>query len=39
MQARLAWFVRGNDIYHLAVYAPHIQLEMLEPMVSDIKWR
>lgn len=39
MQARLAWFVRGHDIYHLAVYAPHIQLEMLEPMVSDIKWR
>lgn len=39
VQARLAWFVRGHDIYHLAVYAPHIQLEMLEPMVSDIKWR
>ena len=35
VQAHLAWFVAGHDIYHLALYAPTMKPEMVEPLFSQ----
>jgi hypothetical protein len=32
VQAHLAWFVADHDIYHMALYAPAIKPEMVEPL-------
>jgi hypothetical protein len=35
VQANLVWFVVDRDVYHLAVYAPAIKPEMVEPLFSQ----
>jgi hypothetical protein len=35
--ARLAWTVRGADLLHLAVYAPSLTPELLEPFFDGIQ--
>lgn len=37
VQARLVWFVSGNDIYHLALYADTFTSEITEPLFSQAK--
>ncbi len=39
MQARLAWWRVGNDLYHLAVYAPRLTPEMTETFFSEPQLR
>ena len=35
IQAQLVWFVAGQDIYHMAVYAPAIKPEMTDSMFTQ----
>lgn len=35
VQASLVWFAAGSDIYHLAVYAPALKPEMVEPLITQ----
>ncbi len=35
VQANLVWFVVDHDVYHMAVYAPAIKPEMVEPLFSQ----
>ena len=37
LKARLAWVARGADLLHLAVYAPRITPEMVEPFFDGIQ--
>ncbi|MEY2861102.1 MAG: hypothetical protein RL392_1560 [Pseudomonadota bacterium] len=37
VQAQLVWFSAGLDIYHLAVYAPHLAPEHSESLLSDLR--
>lgn len=39
LQAQLAWLSRGQDLYHLAVYAPRLQAEMTELLFSELSLR
>jgi len=37
LQAQLAWFSVGADIYHVAVYAPKLTPEHSDTLLSDLK--
>jgi hypothetical protein len=37
VQARLAWWVVGQDIYHVAVYAKTLRAEQVDPLLEQIK--
>lgn len=37
VQARLAWWVVGQDIYHVAVYAKTLSAEQVDPLLEQIK--
>lgn len=37
VQARLVWIVAGNDVYHVAVYGPHLNDEQLETLFTDLR--
>lgn len=37
VQAKLAWFVSGTDVFHLAVYSPKLVEAMTEPLFSDLR--
>jgi hypothetical protein len=37
IQARLVWLVAGDDVFHIAVYAPRITPELTDTLLSDIK--
>lgn len=37
VQARLVWIVAGNDVYHVAVYGPHLTEEQLETLFTDLR--
>jgi hypothetical protein len=37
VQARLAWWVSGNDIYHVAVYAKTLRAEHVDPLLEQVK--
>lgn len=37
VQAQLAWFSAGLDVYHIAVYAPHLAPEHSESILSDLR--
>jgi hypothetical protein len=37
VQARLAWLVDGQDIYHVAVYAPKLMPEVTDTLFSELK--
>ena len=39
MRARWAWWVRGPDVYHLAVYAPVVEAEMSDPFMDVLRSR
>ncbi len=39
VQAQLAWFTRGADVYHLAVYAATITPAMSEPFFTELQWQ
>jgi hypothetical protein len=39
LQAQLVWLTRGQDLYHLAVYAPRLQAEMTELLFSELSLR
>lgn len=36
VQAQLAWLVVGREVFHLAVYAPHLAPAAVAPMLTDI---
>lgn len=36
VQAQLGWLVVGRDVFHLAVYAPHLVPAAVAPMMTDI---
>ncbi len=38
VQAQLAWWVRGADVYHAALYAPRITPEMHDTFFSEPRW-
>ena len=38
VQAQLAWFSRGLDVYHLAVYAPELNLAMTDTFFTELHW-
>ncbi len=38
VQAQLAWFSRGVDVYHLAVYAPELTPEMTDTFFTELHW-
>ena len=33
----LVWIVAGNDVYHVAVYGPHLTDEQLETLFTDLR--
>jgi hypothetical protein len=35
VQARLLWFVRGGDIYHLAVYGQNIEVDQAATFLAE----
>lgn len=37
VQARMAWWVSGSDIYHVAVYAEKLTEEQTETLVNQVK--
>jgi len=37
VQARLVWFTRGVDIYHVAAYGPQLDSEKVEMLFSDLR--
>jgi len=37
VQARLAWVRDGLDLFHLALYAPHIYEDMAKPFFSEMQ--
>lgn len=39
VQAQLAWFSRGADVYHLAVYAPALAPAMTETFFTELHWQ
>ena len=39
VQGQLAWFSRGVDVYHLAVYAPKLTPAMSEPFLTELHWQ
>lgn len=39
VQAQLRWFLVGTQLFHAAVYAPHLSAEMTEPFFSDLPQR
>lgn len=39
IQAQMAWFSRGNDVYHLAVYAPELTPAMTETFFMEPHWQ
>jgi hypothetical protein len=38
VQAQLAWFCAGGEVYHLAVYGPQLTPAMLEPFFTELHW-
>jgi hypothetical protein len=36
VQAQLGWLVVGREVFHLAVYAPHLVPAAVAPMMTDI---
>ena len=36
VQAQLGWLVVGAEVFHLAVYAPHLVPNAVAPMMTDI---
>ena len=38
LQAQLAWFSRGADVYHLAVYAPELTPAMTDTFFTELHW-
>lgn len=39
VQGQLAWFSRGTDVYHLAVYAPTLAPAMTDPFFTELHWQ
>ena len=39
VQAQLAWFSRGADVYHLAVYAPALTPAMTDSFFTELQWQ
>lgn len=39
VQAQLAWFSRGPDVYHLAVYAPALTTPMTDTFFTELQWQ
>lgn len=39
VQAQLAWFSRGTDVYHLAVYAPALTPAMTDTFFTELRWQ
>lgn len=39
LQARWTWVQRDRDIYHWALYAPAISVEMEEPFFNAMQWQ
>ncbi len=39
VQAQLHWFLVGTQLFHAAVYAPRLTVEMTEPFFSDLPVR
>ena len=39
LQAQWAWFSRGSDVYHLAVYAPDLTPLMTETFFTELRWQ
>lgn len=39
VQAQLAWFSTGTDIFHVAVYAPRLNPDMTDILFSDLQLR
>jgi hypothetical protein len=37
VQARLAWIVAGNHVYHVAVYGPQLNDERLDTLFTDLQ--
>lgn len=37
LQARMAWWVSGSDVYHVAVYAPKLTDEHTETLFGQVK--
>lgn len=38
VQAQLAWFSRGMDVYHLAVYAAELTPAMTDTFFTELHW-
>ena len=38
VHAQLAWFSRGEDVYHLAVYAPRLSPAMTDTFFTELHW-
>jgi hypothetical protein len=38
VQAKLAWFVNGTDVFHLAVYGPTLSASMTEPLFAELRF-
>ncbi|OYT91597.1 MAG: hypothetical protein CFE43_12500 [Burkholderiales bacterium PBB3] len=39
VQAQLAWFSRGADVYHLAVFAPVLTPAMTDSFFNELHWQ
>jgi hypothetical protein len=39
VQAQLRWFLVGTQLFHAAVYAPRLSVEMTDPFFSDLPQR
>ncbi|QDL56339.1 hypothetical protein [Rhodoferax aquaticus] len=39
LQANLRWFVRGAEVYHVAVYAATIEPAVLEALTAELQWK
>jgi hypothetical protein len=39
VQAQLAWFSRGADVYHLAVYAPALTPALTDTFFTELHWQ
>lgn len=39
LQAQWAWFRKGADVYHLAVYAPELTPAMTDTFFTELQWQ
>ena len=39
VQAQLAWFSRGADVYHLAVFGPKLTPTLVDTFFTELRWQ